>query len=333
VYSLGFHPTEKQPIIFVGDKEGNMGLVKAVADPEEEDESWEFKQHERTITSFAVSPVSHNIYSGSYDTSIRRLDTEKMKSIDIYAPGKDSQEGISCIDMIDENTIFFSTLEGRVGRLDVRTPGSKAVTWQLSDNKIGGFSVRPFEPNHIATASLDRTLKVWDLRKIKKEEGYGLRPALVGEHASRLSVSHAAWSASGTHIATSSYDDTIKIHSFTDSKMWATGKTFDDAAMEPSAIIRHNNQTGRWVTILKPHWQQAPKDNIEKVVIGNMNRFIDIFAADGTQLGQLGGDELTAVPAVAQFHPTMGWVAGGNASGKVSLWIGPDDDSAWQEGK
>lgn len=91
--------------------------------------------------------------------------------------------------------------------------------------------------------------------------------------------------------------------------------------MEPATIVRHNNQTGRWVTILKPKWQAAPRDNIQKFVIGNMNRFVDVFAADGEQLAQLDGEEITAVPAVAHFHPTMDWVAGGNSSGKLTLWM------------
>jgi WD repeat-containing protein 76 len=57
------------------------------------------------------------------------------------------------------------------------------------------------------------------------------------------------------------------------------------------------------------------------MVIGNMNRFVDIYAADGTQLAQLGGDGITAVPAVAVFHPTQDWVAAGTASGKLCLWM------------
>lgn len=52
-----------------------------------------------------------------------------------------------------------------------------------------------------------------------------------------------------------------------------------------------------------------------------MNRFVDIYAADGTQLAQLGGEGITAVPAVAVFHPNKDWVAAGTASGKLCLWM------------
>ena len=51
-----------------------------------------------------------------------------------------------------------------------------------------------------------------------------------------------------------------------------------------------------------------------------MNRFVDIYTAEGEQLAQLGGEGITAVPAVAQFHPTEQWIAAGTASGKLCLW-------------
>ncbi|KAJ0368158.1 hypothetical protein COL154_002910 [Colletotrichum chrysophilum] len=210
------------------------------------------------------------------------------------------------------NIMYFSTLQGGVGRVDIRTPKT-AETFSLSDNKIGGFSLNPREPHLLATASLDRTMKIWDMRKIKGK-GDMRYPQMLYEHDSRLSVSHAAWS-SGGHIATSSYDDTIKIYDFADKQKW------DKKGMEPTHQVRHNNQTGRWVTILKPQWQKRPKDGIQKFTIGNMNRFVDVFAANGEQLAQLGGDGISAVPAVAQFHPTMDWVAGGTASGKLCLWM------------
>lgn len=280
-----------------------------------------FKTHARTITSFVFSPVDANaVYSASYDSSIRKMDLEKGVSVQVFAPSDpDTDMPISALEMptSDPNMLYFSTLGGNVGRYDMRAPGSEEL-WSLSENKIGGFSLHPLQPHLVATASLDRTLKIWDLRKISGK-GDMRHPALIGEHASRLSVSHASWSAGG-HIATSSYDDTVKIYNFSDAGKWSAGQDIGEKAMEPAHKISHNNQTGRWVTILKPQWQHRPKDGIQKFVIGNMNRFVDVFAADGSQLAQLGGDGITAVPAVAHFHPTMDWVAGGNGSGKLCLW-------------
>lgn len=281
-----------------------------------------FKTHSRTITSFIFSPADSNaVYTSSYDSSVRKMDLAKGTSVQVLAPSDiDTDMPISAMDMAhsDPHTLYFSTLDGGVGRYDVRrAPGSEEI-WALSESKIGGFSLHPLQPHLLATASLDRSMKIWDLRKISGA-GDLRHPALLGEHESRLSVSHASWSAAG-HVATSSYDDTVKIYDFTDASTWLAGHDLSAGAMEPRHTVRHNNQTGRWVTILKPQWQRMPKDGIQKFVIANMNRFVDVFASDGSQLAQLDGDGITAVPAVAHFHPTMDWVAGGSGSGKLCLW-------------
>ncbi|KAK4664753.1 uncharacterized protein QC763_506590 [Podospora pseudopauciseta] len=334
IYSMGFHPTEDKPIIFAGDKEGAMGIFDASQEPiktedDEDEESYSdpvisaFKTHARTITSFQFSSVDANaVYTSSYDSSIRKLDLDKGVSTQVFAPVDAGVElPISAMDIpsTDPNTIVFSTLNGQLGRHDIRTKPADAEIWHLVDHKIGGFSLHPLQPHLVAAASLDRTLKIWDLRKIQGT-GDMRKPVLLGEHESRLSVSHASWSSAG-HIATSSYDDTIKIYSFPDAGSWKAGVELFDDQMEPVHKIAHNNQTGRWVTILKPQWQKSPFDGIQKFAIGNMNRFVDIYAANGEQLAQLDGDGITAVPAVAHFHPTLEWVAGGNASGKLCLWM------------
>jgi hypothetical protein len=79
-------------------------------------------------------------------------------------------------------------------------------------------------------------LKIWDLRSIKGK-GDARVPDLMGEHESRLSVSHASWSAGG-HVATASYDDTIKIHSFPSAGSFKIGHDLDSDAMEPTSIIK-----------------------------------------------------------------------------------------------
>lgn len=329
---MGFHPTEDKPVIFAGDKEGAVGIFDGSQTAPEVDDDDEdtrvpdpvisaFKTHARTITSFVFSPTDTNaVFTSSYDSSIRRTDLEKGVSTQVFAPNDPTEDmPLSALDMAstEPDVLYFSTLAGEVGRYDMRT-NDKADVWTLSSHKIGGFSLHPLQPHLLATASLDRTLCIWDLRKITGK-GEMRHPALLGEHESRLSVSHASWSAGG-YLATSSYDDTVKIYDMSDAGSWKPGHDIGEKGMAPSHTVRHNNQTGRWVTILKPQWQKRPRDGIQKFVIGNMNRFVDVFASDGSQLAQLDGEGITAVPAVAHFHPTMDWVAGGNGSGKLCFW-------------
>jgi WD40 repeat protein len=193
------------------------------------------------------------MYSASYDSTVRKLDLAKGVAVEVYAPSNKNEDApLSGIEISADNAnmLYFSTLDGRFGMYDMRTPSEKAAgleIFNLSEKKIGGFSLHPSLPHLVATASLDRTLKIWDLRKINGKGDWRL-PALVGEHESRLSVSHAAWNSVG-QVATSSYDDTIKIHDFSKSPDWKVGTSLTDKEMKPATVVPHNNQTGRWVTM------------------------------------------------------------------------------------
>ncbi|KAI9822137.1 MAG: hypothetical protein M1832_003140 [Thelocarpon impressellum] len=347
IYSLGFHPNPAKALVFAGDKLGNLGIFDASQSPgasgvaiksedvkveedgdeDEEDEApfptiTAFHLHTRTISTFLFPPTSPStLLSASYDSSIRSLDLNAARATEVYAPADpDSDEPISglAVPPSERHMLYFTTLQGAFGRHDTRAPSATATaTALLSDKKIGGFSLHPGMPHLLATASLDRTLKIWDLRKLS---GADKTPACLGEHESRLSVSHAAWNSAGL-VATASYDDTVKVHDFSGCGGWKAGHQIGEEGMRPKTVIPHNNQTGRWVTILRAQWQEQPQDGIHKLCIGNMNRYVDVYSAAGEQLAQLGGDGITAVPAVAQFHPTEDWIAAGTASGKLCLWM------------
>ncbi|KAJ5606414.1 DNA damage-binding protein cmr1, partial [Penicillium lagena] len=338
VYSMTFHPSEGKPLIFAGDKLGHLGIldasqekpisgVKVEDDEDEEDDDPDpvlmtIKPHTRTISSMMIHPSKPtHLYTASYDSSIREMDLNKTESVEKYGPKSTKiDEALSGIDMAldDPNTLYWTTLEGIFGRYDTRTPLSdNTVTrWSLSEKKIGGFTLYPSDPHYVATASLDRTMRVWDLRNLSTDE-----PSPLAMHENRLSVSHAAFNGAG-QIATSSYDDTLKIYDLGAKGIssWAQGHTLADD-FRPDTIVKHNCQTGRWVTILRPQWQLNPQSRIQRFCIGNMNRFVDIYSASGDQLAQLGGEGITAVPAVAVFHRSQNWVVGGTASGKVCLWM------------
>lgn len=343
IYAMGFHPTQDKALVFAGDKLGNLGLFDASQaspgqvkneDDEDADELDEhtpaittFKLHTRTISAMHFTPSQPSaIFTASYDSSIRKLDLEKGLSTEVYAPPSTSADeplsGVQ-IPLSDPHLLYFTTLNGAFGMHDTRTSSASPPTQllQLSDKKIGGFSVHPFQPHLLATASLDRTMKLWDLRRMSGK-GETRQPSLVAEHESKLSVSHAAFNAAG-QIATASYDDTIKIYNLpSGGASLAPGDSIDDFI--PSTIVPHNNQTGRWVTILRPHWQAQPTDvggAAQRFCIGNMNRFVDVYAGSGEQVAQLGGEGITAVPAVAVFHESVDWVAAGTASGKLALWM------------
>jgi len=265
IYAMGLHPTTDKALVFAGDKMGNLGIFDSSQLKEDnsgknaeddEDDDWKplvtiLKPHTRTITSMQFSFTDASIlYTSSYDSSLRRLDLQKGQAVEVYAPKDLSEDApLSGVQVAenDANRLYFATLEGAFGIHDVRSPSHEAEIYQLSEKKIGGFSLHPLQPHFVATASLDRTLKLWDLRKITGKKGDRM-PALLGEHESRLSVSHAAFNCAG-QVATTSYDDTVKIHDFSDCTGWDIGKELKPEQMKPKTVIPHNNQTGRWVTM------------------------------------------------------------------------------------
>ncbi|KAI5302446.1 hypothetical protein KEM56_000692, partial [Ascosphaera pollenicola] len=290
IYTMAFHPTEEKPIVFAGDKIGHLGILDASQTStsvkrEDDDENGDddpdpmittFKPHSRTISSiFVHRSQPTKLYTSSYDSSIRILDLENQTATEAYAPSDlNDEDPLSGVELhpTDTNTVYFTSLEGNFGYHDTRTRNRQgAQIYPLSDKKIGGFTLCPAAPNYFATASLDRSMRVWDLRNLKKEASVP-----VGEHISALSVSHAAFNSAG-QIATASYDNTIKIHDLASAGIlsgWPKSHTLSESEMEPSTTIRHNCQTGRWVTILRPQWQQTPAVNptVQRFAIGNMNR-------------------------------------------------------------
>jgi len=65
--------------------------------------------------------------------------------------------------------MWLSDAEGWVTHLDLREDKSKKRAYQLSEQKIGCVSVNPRTPTLILTSSNNRTLKVWDVRKLQKK--------------------------------------------------------------------------------------------------------------------------------------------------------------------
>lgn len=339
IMSVGIHPTVDKKLVLAGDKVGELGIWDAdsskpadvkVEDGDDQDSELAnigiFKVHTRAIATILFdSKKPQYAFTGSYDGSIRQLDLSTGVSTEAYVYDSNPMHpvGISDFALPEPNMVYFTTLQGEFGIHDLREkPNVNVKILRLHDKKIGGFSVNPSATYQIATASLDRTLKLWDIRqKIDpSEDSVYDQPCghLYGQYDSRLSVSCSDWNWRGS-IVVNGYDDTINVFNFADSKNWNDNQSFD-TAFKPTVRIKHNCQTGRWVSILKSKWQSRPSDGVDKFIIGNMKRYIDIYSSDGIQLAHLGHEDMGAVPAVVEMHPTQNWCIGGSASGKIYLW-------------
>lgn len=334
--TIEFHPSSKRKVIFGGDTNGMLGIWAVDDDSEEEPAITRFNPHRKNIARISVRPdAPEEVVSSSYDGSIRTMDLQKniSKCVVEFDDQWGDASGVSDFKFIDKNIGYLTTLGGEFAIFDLREATVKrdnCQVYRLHDKKIGYFSVCPSDEKLIASASLDRTMRIWDLRMIKNQVWSDYDdvkgPQCVAAYRSRLSVSCTDWNKHGD-IVCNGYDDSIRVFHMDKGKgilshLKELVKPEDgDIAenLEPDVTIKHNCQSGRWVSILKSRWQESPIDGVEKFVIANMKRYFDIYSREGVMLAHFGDERMTSVPAVCCFHPTENWVVGGNSSGKTFL--------------
>lgn len=322
-YYTCFHPTVDKKLVLGADKEGYFGVWNA-SETNDVDIT-NFKLHGGSIPKIEFDPSdASKLYTCSYDGSIRRLDMASMDSQQVFT--NDYDIGLTDINFGEGQEIYFTDMSGRFGRVDLRANDHSSRTYfRLSDKKIGGFGVNPNNRSQICTASLDRTMKIFDTRKTQScnwtqfDDEYETfeTPALYN---SRLSVSIASWNATND-IVCNGYDDTVRIFQLgKDPRKWIHDYNTPDAELEPTHTLTHNCKSGKWVSILKARWQQFPQDQVQKFAIANMKKFIDVYDRDGNMLAHLSDPWMTNVPATCNFHPTENWLVGGGANGKAYLF-------------
>ncbi|GMM45327.1 Cmr1 protein [Pichia kluyveri] len=336
--TIEFHPSNNRKLVFGGDTNGMLGVWTVDDDSEDEPAIIRFTPHRKNIARICVRPeVLEEVVSSSYDGSIRTMDLTKniSKCIVEYDDQWGDASGISDFKFIDKNIGYLTTLQGEFSIFDLRVSDpvrrdACVANYRLHDKKIGYFSVCPTDNKLIASASLDRTMRIWDLRNIHDQVWSGYEdvkgPQCVAAYGSRLSVSCTDWNRSGD-IVCNGYDDSIRIFNMNKGdgimnylSTLAKPETGDiNENLTPDVTIKHNCQSGRWVSILKSRWHERPRDGVEKFVIANMKKSLDVYSREGTMLAHINDERMTSVPAVCCFHPTENWIVGGNSSGKTFL--------------
>jgi WD40 repeat protein len=96
----------------------------------------------------------------------------------------------------------------------------------------------------MASAGLDNTVNLWDIRNFGSRKAKKALKPVVSQFVGR-SVSSAFFSPSGTSLLTTSMADRLDL---------LENAHHQSGIMEPTKSIRHNNQTGRWLTTLMAKW-------------------------------------------------------------------------------
>ena len=163
----------------------------------------------------------------------------------------------------------------------------------------------------MASGGLDGVVRLFDIRKFGDDRGHSKwkSPKPICTQHTGLSISSSFFSPSGQYLLTTSFANRLDI--LEDAHM-KTG------ASKPTHSIRHNNQTGRWLTTFQATWHPS----LDIFCSGSMNqpRCMEVFDGKGGKLLRaVTGDSLTSVMSRTCFHPTTKELImiGGNSSGRV----------------
>ena len=257
IYYIGMHPGVDKKLVFAGDKLGSLGIWDADsatvedsggADGDDEEVQpvdrpvvHSFKLHTRSITSFVFNPNNvSKVLTSSYDCSIRMFDLPSATAEEVYFP-KDGQNGDNLISTVQiyptGQRICFSTVGGMVGFRDLRENSHHVSSYILHDaRKIGNLSINPTSSDYLCTASNDRSMKIWDCRKISSTATG--KPLELLSYESSKSVSAAIFNERGSVVSTS-YDDSVNIF---DNLNLSSGKKVESDELAPSYVVPHDNQ-------------------------------------------------------------------------------------------
>jgi WD40 repeat protein len=155
----------------------------------------------------------------------------------------------------------------------------------------------------MASAGLDKTVNLWDIRKFGSRKAKPVATQFVGR-----SANSAMFSPSGASLLTTSMGDTLDL---------LENAHHQSGTMKPNKSIRHNNQTGRWLTTLMAQWHPQ----LDIFVSGSLAkpRCVESFDSKGKLLRAVTGESLTSVMSRCCYHPSTQKIAmiGGNSSGRV----------------
>ncbi|KAG0168226.1 hypothetical protein DFQ28_002625 [Apophysomyces sp. BC1034] len=310
INASAFHPSNSKRLACAADVSGHLGFWDVDGVTKEEDEEspvvYTYRPHTRTITDLKFNPTDPSkLITTSYDGTIQFFDMEKAT----FGSLVDAQNySYTSFDLTkDGRTLWFSTSDGEVGQYDLRA--AEPVVHLLRDKKIGCISLNPVHEHLLAAASNDRTASVWDVRSMKKS---------LHEMEHGYSVTSAYWSPKGNKLATTAYDDYVRVFAL---------DSISDLILQ--SAIRHNNHTGRWVTNFRARWNENTVSSVngldhQHFVVGNMKHPVDVYSGEtGEAIEQLyDGERITAIQAVVQFHPTTEstTLLCGNGSGRMVCW-------------
>ena len=297
---LQFLPRPDARVVCCGDKEGHVGFWNFGAEGRAlgEDGVVLTKPHTSYMSGLVWPKATPGaVYTCSYDGQVRRLDVGKG----VFESLVDTEDNeFSAFAVNSAGTAAY--VADNVGNLFVADPRAKALAGNglhLHDRKINTVDLEPVVEQLLVTACSGAQVNVWDVRKLRA----GAKPLQKFPHAKSCQAAHFCPDGS-RRILTTCYDNTLNC-----------------LATAPGGAgtwkVRHNNQTGRWLSPLRAIWTPDGSG----ALCGSMKREVEVFDGQtGQVLARHDSEHQTAVSSRVCAHPFAPLIASGTASGRVHLY-------------
>ncbi|KAM6388359.1 WD repeat-containing protein 76 isoform 2-T2 [Pluvialis apricaria] len=220
-----------------------------------------------------------------------------------------SEESLSSFDFLEDNasTAIVGHWDGNVAVVDRRTPGtSSELSADIGFKRTRTVHVHPVKKQYfVAAGSVD--VCIYDVRYLKSS-GNTPVSSLKGH---TKSVASAYFSpVTGNRVVTVCADDKLRVYDTTSLA----------SAVAVLSTIRHNSNTGRWLTRFRAIWDPKQEDCF---VVGSMARprRIEVFQDTGKLLHSFHNlDCLSSVCSINVVHPSRNILVGGNSSGRLHVF-------------
>lgn len=304
ITALAVHPSVTATLVFAGDKLGNFGFLK-LGRGEKVVEA--YSPHISGLMCLKIRPNEpQKIYSGSYDGMLRCADIERGIFDEVYSVPCD--DGVMWFDWMLDNSLIVAHASGEVSFVDVRAQQKQTGLYSMHNRKVRTIDAHPTKSWCFLTGSTDGQAKLWDARMMSRKA----TPIATLQH--HRSCSAAFFSpVEGNSIVTTSFDNTLRI--FDCSQLI-------EAEVRQQVVLKHNNNTGRWLTPFKAVWMPGCD---ELFLVGSMEypRRIEVYSSGGTLQRQITAESLSSICSLIDVHPERLVIAGGNSSGKVHVLLEP----------
>jgi len=309
------HPSERTLVVVAADVDGHLGVWQV----DGEKDVFQFRPHIAKVASMQYHPADPSkLISASHDGTVRCLDLEKQAFDLLVATDEKFQDsGFTCASQAahSPDNLYLAGHEGSTGLLDIRSRTLAWVHGEAHGKKVNSIEAHPTREHLFVSSSTDRAVTLWDDRKPKKE---------VWTIAHTNSINNATFNPTGDHLLITCQNHMLYVHPDPVAGNFTASNPPDVTTAQYR--IKHNNNTGRWLSKFWPTWDPKHPDAF---VIGSLEqpRRIEVFSASsGFQIASVRSEWMNSVQSINQFHPTRNILVGVNSSGRVHFFRGPGEE-------